>query len=107
LLLIAVLGPTMKPFLVLLAASALCASGASVSIAEEKDDRPAKALQDNSFLIEEAYNQEELQALVDVEFDVTLTGFSLAEVDLSLDQAHEASPTALDNPADRIPVPQA
>lgn len=28
------------------------------AMAEEKDDRPAKALQDNSFLVEEAYNQE-------------------------------------------------
>jgi hypothetical protein len=37
-----------------------------------------------------------LQALVDLEFDLTLTGFSLAEVDLALDQACEASTTAPD-----------
>jgi DNA modification methylase len=34
---------------------------------------------------------------------VTLTGFSLAEIDLTLDQAREASTAAIDNPADRIP----
>jgi hypothetical protein len=28
-------------------------------LAEEDDKRPAAAIQDNSFLIEEAYNQEE------------------------------------------------
>jgi hypothetical protein len=34
-----------------------------------------------------------------------LTGFSLAEVDLTLHQAREASTTAPDSPADRIPEP--
>jgi hypothetical protein len=38
-------------------AIAICCQAPTAS-AEEKDTRPAKALQDNSFLIEEAYNQE-------------------------------------------------
>jgi hypothetical protein len=31
----------------------------------------------------------ELQALVDLDFDVEITGFSLAEVDIVLDEARE------------------
>lgn len=38
--------------------SAAPVAGVSPSHAEEKDNRPAAAIQDNSFLIEEAYNQE-------------------------------------------------
>src|SRR6266704_5255505 len=34
----------------------------------------------------------ELQALIDIDFEVEITGFSLAEVDLLLDEAREASP---------------
>lgn len=41
----------------LLLASAACIH-ADAARGEDKDERPAKALQDNSFLIEEAYNQE-------------------------------------------------
>jgi len=48
----------MKTILPLCTAAALCVSTASIQAAEETDNRPAKALQDNSFLIEEAYNQE-------------------------------------------------
>ncbi len=33
----------------------------------------------------------ELQALIDLDFDVEITGFSLAEVDLVLDEARESS----------------
>lgn len=35
---------------------------------------------------------DELQALIDIEFDTSLTGFSLVEIDLTLDQAKRASP---------------
>jgi len=38
--------------------AAHCWAAAGAQAAEDKDPRPAKALQDNSFLIEEAYNQE-------------------------------------------------
>jgi len=47
----------------------------------------------------------ELQALIELEFDATLTGFSLVEIDLVLDQAREASITTPDDPADEIPSP--
>src|SRR5918993_1899179 len=36
----------------------------------------------------------ELQALIDIEFDVELTGFSLAEVDLLIEEVRESSPAA-------------
>ncbi|ODR97869.1 hypothetical protein AUC68_10000 [Methyloceanibacter methanicus] len=58
-------------------------------------ERRAYVLADNKLALNAGWDKEtlaiELQALVDMEFDVTLTGFSLAEIDLSLDQAHEAS----------------
>jgi DNA modification methylase len=40
--------------------------------------------------------------LVDLEFDVELTGFSLAEVDFALDAANEADPSAPDAPEDAV-----
>jgi DNA modification methylase len=50
----------------------------------------------------------ELQALIDVEFDVELTGFSLAEVELVIEEARESSPEAPDAPEDDLPpLPQA
>src|SRR5215212_9614522 len=45
----------------------------------------------------------ELQALIDVEFDVELTGFSLAEVDLLIEDARDSSPEAPDAPEDDLP----
>jgi hypothetical protein len=42
----------------LFGAAAGCAFGIDAAAAEEKDPRPAAGIQDNSFLIEEAYNQE-------------------------------------------------
>jgi hypothetical protein len=42
----------------LILAACLLVSGVNPVVGEEKDPRPAAALQDNSFLIEEAYNQE-------------------------------------------------
>ena len=42
----------------LLASACLLAACLSYVAAEEKDPRPAAGLQDNSFLIEEAYNQD-------------------------------------------------
>lgn len=72
-------------------------------------ERRAYVLADNKLALNAGWDTEilaiELQALIDLEFDVTVTGFSLAEVDLTLDQAREASAIATDNPADRIPEP--
>ena len=45
----------------------------------------------------------ELQALFDVEFDIELTGFSLAEVDILLDDAKESSPDAPAEGEDEVP----
>jgi DNA modification methylase len=73
------------------------------------EERRAYVLADNKLALNAGWDTEilaiELQALVDLEFDVTLTGFSLAEVDHALDQAREVSTTAPDSPADRIPEP--
>ena len=67
-------------------------------------ERRAYVLADNKLALNAGWDMEilsiELQALVDLDFDVTLTGFSLAEVDLTIDQAREA---ATDGPEDRIP----
>jgi hypothetical protein len=38
----------------------------------------------------------ELQGLVDLDFEVELTGFSLAEVDIVLDEARESAPDGAD-----------
>jgi len=46
----------------------------------------------------------EMQTLVDLGFEVELTGFSLAEVDLVLDAASDADPDAHDAPEDVVPV---
>lgn len=71
------------------------------------DERRAYVIADNKLALNAGWDSEilaiELQALIDLEFDVTLTGFSLAEIDLTLDQAREASPAIVDSPADRIP----
>ena len=73
------------------------------------DERRAYVLADNKLALNAGWDSEilaiELQALIDLDFDVTLTGFSLAEVDLTLDQAREASMETSDNPADQIPEP--
>ena len=45
----------------------------------------------------------ELQALIDIEFDIELTGFSLAEVDILLDDAKESSPGAPAEAEDEVP----
>ena len=70
-------------------------------------ERRAYVLADNKLALNAGWDQEvlaiELQALIDLDFDVTLTGFSLAEVDLTIDAASEASPEPADT-GDRIPA---
>jgi DNA modification methylase len=70
-------------------------------------ERRAYVLADNKLGLNAGWDQEilaiELQALVDLEFDVTLTGFSLAEVDLALDAAREADPDSTIGPEDDVP----
>lgn len=73
------------------------------------EERRAYVLADNKLALNAGWDTEilaiELQALIDLDFDVSLTGFSLAEIDFSLDQAREASPSAVGDVADRIVEP--
>src|SRR6266480_3414825 len=59
-------------------------------------ERRAYVIADNKLALNAGWDREvlaiELQGLVDIDFDVEITGFSLAEVDLLLDEAREASP---------------
>jgi len=68
----------------------------------------AYVLADNKLALNAGWDRDilaiELQGLVDLEFDVELTGFSLAEVDLVLDEADDADPAGTDDPEDRVPV---
>ena len=70
-------------------------------------DRRAYIIADNKLALNAGWDQEilaiELQALIDLDFDVTLTGFSLAEVDLTLDAARDANPDGSAGPEDEIP----
>jgi len=71
------------------------------------EERRAYVLADNKLALNAGWDTEilaiELQALIDIDFDLSLTGFSLAEIDLTLDQAREASPDAGEGEEDRIP----
>lgn len=70
-------------------------------------ERRAYVIADNKLALNAGWDQEllaiELQALVDLDFDMELTGFSLAEVDLVLDAASEREVPGPDEPADSIP----
>ncbi|MGB3502892.1 MAG: DNA methyltransferase [Mesorhizobium sp.] len=71
------------------------------------EERRAYVLADNKLALNAGWDREilaiELQALIDLEFDVEVTGFSLAEIDLTLDMAREASTKDGDAAADAIP----
>jgi DNA modification methylase len=71
-------------------------------------ERRAYVLADNKLALNAGWDQEmlaiELQALMDLDFDVTLTGFSLAEVDLTIDAVRDADPDTGAGPEDEIPV---
>lgn len=72
-------------------------------------ERRAYVLADNKLALNAGWDREilaiELQGLIDLEFDVELTGFSLAEVDFVLDEAGEADPDGSDEPEDVVPEP--
>jgi ParB-like chromosome segregation protein Spo0J len=57
--------------------------------------RRAYLIADNKLALNAGWDREvlaiELQALIDLEFDVEITGFSLAEIDLLFDEARESS----------------
>lgn len=71
-------------------------------------ERRAYVLADNKLAMNAGWDKEilaiELQALVDVDFEVELTGFSLAEIDFILDEAGEADPEGSDGPEDAVPL---
>lgn len=71
-------------------------------------ERRAYVLADNKLALNAGWDTEilaiELQGLIDLNFDVELTGFSLAEIDLTLDRAADADPDAADAPEDAVPV---
>lgn len=72
------------------------------------EERRAYVLADNKLALNAGWDQDilaiELQALIDLDFDVTLTGFSLAEVDFTLDAARERDPEAPPGIEDEIPA---
>ena len=71
-------------------------------------ERRAYVLADNKLALNAGWDREilalELQGLIDLDFDITVTGFSLAEVDMVLDDASDSDPTGIDAPEDAIPV---
>ncbi len=73
-------------------------------------ERRAYVLADNKLALNAGWDTEvlaiELQELGDLDFDLSLTGFSLAEVDFVLDAAKETDPSPLPGPQDELP-PQA
>jgi DNA modification methylase len=71
------------------------------------EQRRAYVLADNKLALNAGWDTEvlaiELQALIDLDFDVSLTGFSLAEIDFTLDHARDASPASFDDAPDYVP----
>lgn len=59
-------------------------------------ERQAYILADNKLALNAGWDQEilaiELQSLIDLDFDLELTGFSLAEIDFTLDAARDRNP---------------
>jgi DNA modification methylase len=70
------------------------------------EERRAYVIADNKLALNAGWDTEilaiELEALIDLEFDPTLTGFSLAEIDLTLDLARDGSHSGPDE-ADHVP----
>lgn len=72
------------------------------------DERRAYVLADNRLAESAGWDRDilaiELQALIDVDFDLDVIGFELAEIDVLLDDAREADPDRpSEDEADRLP----
>ena len=71
-------------------------------------ERRAYVLADNKLAQNAGWDRDilaiELQDLLDVDFDIELTGFSLAEVDFTLAEAAAADPDGPTTPEDAVPV---
>src|SRR3954454_22480441 len=69
--------------------------------------RRAYVIADNKLALNAGWDREmlaiELQALIDLDFDVELTGFAFAETEIILDEARERSPAGEDDAADDLP----
>jgi hypothetical protein len=63
-------------------------------------ERRAYVIADNKLALNAGWDREmlaiELQGLVDLDFEIELTGFSLAEVDIVLDEARESATDGAD-----------
>lgn len=70
-------------------------------------ERRAYVLADNKLALNAGWDTEilaiELQGLIELDFDVSLTGFSLAEIDFVLDDALEANAATPSGPDDEVP----
>jgi len=70
-------------------------------------ERRAYILADNKLALEAGWDKEllafELQGLIDLDFDVELTGFSLSEIDFALDEAREANVDEREATEDAVP----
>jgi DNA modification methylase len=75
----------------------------------DETQRRAYVLADNKLALNAGWDRDtlaiELQGLIDLDFDVELTGFSLAEIDLVLDEASDSSPISPPEVEDDIPNP--
>lgn len=73
-------------------------------------ERKAYILADNKLALNAGWNKDilacELQGLIDMDFDVELIGFDLAEIDLVLDEAEASDPKKTDTADDAIPQQQ-
>ena len=71
-------------------------------------ERRAYVIADHKLALNAGWDSEilaiELQGLIDLEFDVSLTGFSLAEIDLVPDDARVASAETPAGPDDAVPA---
>lgn len=72
-----------------------------------EEERRAYVLADNKLALNAGWDREilaiELQALVELNFDVEVTGFSLAEVDFAIDELGDSDPDGADTPDDLVP----
>jgi len=72
-------------------------------------ERRAYILADNKLALNAGWDNEilaiELQGLIDLSFELDLTGFGIAEIDSILDEARHSDPSQTDTDADRVPEP--
>ncbi|HEX3365789.1 DNA methyltransferase [Phenylobacterium sp.] len=70
-------------------------------------ERRAYVIADNKLALNAGWDQEilaiELQALTELDFDISITGFSAGEIDLTLDAAREANAKPINDAPDEVP----